>query len=108
LAEVREVLVIGECLDWKWESMEIVMPGLEGTDDSEEFPIIDVIVPFCRAKGLGEVRAGVPVTIGVSLEEDSAQSVLRDVGGDGEWSREVRHVENGFREEQRFQGMKAV
>ena len=28
-------------------SMEVVSPQLQGTDDSEEFPVIDVVVSFC-------------------------------------------------------------
>ena len=46
-------------------------PRLQGSDDSKEFLIIDVIVLFHRDEQLGEVGARVPFTIGVSLEEDS-------------------------------------
>jgi hypothetical protein len=50
----------------------------------------------------------VPITVGVGLEEDGARSVFRGVGGNGKWSREVGHVEDGFREEQRFQSIESV
>ena len=48
LAEVCQVLVIGEYLYQEGETMKVVLPGLQGLDDSKEFPIIDVIVSFCR------------------------------------------------------------
>ena len=45
-------------------------------NDSEEFAVIDVVVAFGRGKGLREVEAGVPITVGVGLEEDSARHVF--------------------------------
>jgi hypothetical protein len=76
LMEVHKVFVIGKHLDGKWGSMEIVTPGFKGSDDSEQFSVIDVIVPLSWAKGLREVGAGMPITVGVSLEEDGAQDVF--------------------------------
>ena len=53
-------------------------------DDCQEFSIIDVIVLFGREEGLGQVRAGVPITVGVNLEEDGAGSIPGCIGGNGE------------------------
>ena len=50
-------------------------------DDCQEFSVIDVIVSFGRGEGLGQVQAGVPITIGVSLEEDGTGSIPRCVSG---------------------------
>ena len=52
LAEIREVLVVGEDLYREGGPMEIVSPGLQGTNDSKKFAIIDVVIPFGRGKGL--------------------------------------------------------
>ena len=67
LTEVRQVLVVGEDLDGEWGSVEIMSPRLQGADDCEEFPVIDVIIAFSGDERLGKVGAGVPITIGVSL-----------------------------------------
>ena len=48
LAEVGEVLVIGENLYWEGRAMWVVTPRFQGMDDREEFSVIDVIVPFSR------------------------------------------------------------
>ena len=42
--EVGEVFVVGEDLDGEGGSMEVVSPRFQGTDDSEEFSVINVIV----------------------------------------------------------------
>ena len=47
-----------------------------------------------------------PVTIGVSLEEDGARCMFRGVRGNREGSGEVREVENGFGEKEAFEGVK--
>ena len=61
--EVGEVLVVSEDLDGKWGSVEVVPPGFQSSDDSEEFPVIDVVVMFYRREQLGEVGAGVPIAV---------------------------------------------
>ena len=35
--------------------MKVMPPGLEGTDDSEEFMIIDIVILFCWGKGLEKI-----------------------------------------------------
>ena len=96
LTEVRQVLVICEDLDGERGSMEIVSPGFQGADDGKELSVVDVVVSFGWDKRLGEVRAGVPFAVGVSLEENGARGILRGVGGDGEGFGEVREVEDGM------------
>ena len=46
-----------------------------------------------------------PITVGVGLEEDSAGHIFRRLGSNGERGGEVREVENGFREEEAFEGV---
>ena len=47
-----------------------------------------------------------PVTVGVGLEEDGAGRVFGCVGGDGEGGGEIGEVEDGFCEEEAFEGIK--
>ena len=70
--EVRQVFVIGEDLDGEGGTMEVMSPGFEGTDDSQEFSVVNIIVPFCWGEGLREVGTGMPFAIRVSLEKDGA------------------------------------
>jgi len=47
----------------------------------------------------------VPISVGVGLEEDGAGRELGGVGSDGEGGREIREVEDGFRQEKGFEGV---
>ena len=53
--EIGQVFVVGEDLHRERGAMEVVAPRLQGTNDGEEFAVIDVIVAFGRGKGLREV-----------------------------------------------------
>ena len=55
--------MISENLDGEGGTMEVMSPGFEGTDDCQEFSVIDIIVLFCWEEGLKEVRTGVPFAI---------------------------------------------
>ena len=48
LVEVGEVFVVCENLYRERRAVEVVMPGLQGTDDRKEFSVIDVVVSFSR------------------------------------------------------------
>ena len=50
LMEVCQVLVVSEALNGKWGTMKVMSLGLQGMDDCEELPVIDIIVLFCRNK----------------------------------------------------------
>jgi len=98
--------VVGKDLDWEWGAMEVVSPGFKGTDDGEEFVVIDIVVSFCLRERLGEVGTGVPISIGVHLEEDSTRCVFRGIGSDGEGGGEIGEVKDGFLQEKGFEGVK--
>ena len=53
LAKVSEVLVVCEDLDGGGGTEKIVAPGIQGSHDSKQLPVINVIVAFCWAKCLG-------------------------------------------------------
>ena len=99
LAEIREVLVISEDLNWKGGAMEVVSPRLQGMDDSEEFAVVDVIISFCRGERLGEVGAWVPVPIGIGLEKDGTRCVFRSIGSNGKGGGKIRKMEDRFGQE---------
>ena len=95
LMEVHQVLMICEDLDGEVGAMEVVPPRLQGVDDCEELSVVNVVVLFCWDEQLGEVEAGMPIAIGVSLEEDGARGILGGVSGDSKGFGEVREVEDG-------------
>ena len=70
LAEVGKIFVVGEDLHREGGTMEVVMPRLQGADNSEKFAIIDIVIPFGGGEGLQQVGAWVPIAVGVGLEED--------------------------------------
>ena len=52
LAEIGKVLVVSEDLHRKGGAMKIVAPGFQGTDNSKEFSVVDVVVPLSGGEGL--------------------------------------------------------
>ena len=76
LTEVHQILVVSEDLDRKEGAVKVVPLGFQYVDDYKELLVIDVVVSFSRDEQLGEVRAEVSVTIGVSLEEGSTRGIL--------------------------------
>ena len=53
LSEVSQVFVAHKDLDCGGGAEEVVAPGIEGSHNSKQLPIVDIIVAFCRAKRLG-------------------------------------------------------
>ena len=106
--EVCEILMVCEDLYRERGPVEVVSPRLQGTDDSKDFSIVDVIVSFCQGERLGDVGAGVPFTIQVSLEEDGAKGILAGIGGNGKGCSKVREAKDWFGQEQGFEGVKSV
>ena len=93
LMEIGQVFVVSEDLYWERGAMEVMTPRLQGVDDGKEFAVIDVVVAFSGGKGLQEVEARVPVTVGVGLEEDGTGCMFRCISGNGEGGGEIREVE---------------
>ena len=82
LPDVGEIFVVSKDLDQERGAMRVMLPRFQSMKDGKEFAIINVIVSFCRGERLGEVRARVPIAIGIGLEENGARCVLRGVSGD--------------------------
>ena len=84
--------MISENLDGKGGTMEVMSSCFEGMDNSQEFTVIDVIIPFCQREELRKVGAGIPFAVQVSLEEDSTRHIFRCIGGNSEGRGEVRYM----------------
>ena len=52
LSEIGEIFVVGEDLHRERGAMEVVPPRLQGTNDSEKFAVIDIVIPFSGGEGL--------------------------------------------------------
>ena len=52
LSEVSEVFVVREDLNGEGGAVEVVSPGLQGTNDRKEFSVIDVVVELSWGEGL--------------------------------------------------------
>ena len=76
--------MVGDDSDRMRGSLDVLFPFVQCEDDSKEFSIVDVIVPFSRNKRLREVGAGMGIAIEVILEEDSSSSEEGSVGHDRE------------------------
>ena len=104
--EVGEVFVVGKDLHREWGSVEVVSPGFQSPDNGEEFSVIDIVVSFGWGEQLRKVGAGMPVTIGVCLEEDGAGGIFGGVCYNGEGGGEVWKVKDWFQREEGFESVK--
>ena len=52
---------------WMFGSHEVMMPFLQGLDDSKEFPIVDIVISFCRGEGGRMIGTGMEISIGILL-----------------------------------------
>ncbi|KIK32050.1 hypothetical protein CY34DRAFT_102321, partial [Suillus luteus UH-Slu-Lm8-n1] len=92
--EVKKVLVICKNNDRMGVSFKIVAPCFQSTDNSEKFPIIDLIVTFGGIKRLGKIPARVIGSIFISLEKNCSSGYEGSIGGKGELARGIRVSED--------------
>ena len=52
LAEISKVLVVSEDLYGEGGAVEIVAPGFQGANNSEELPVINIVITFGGGEGL--------------------------------------------------------
>ena len=53
LAEVSQVFVVRKDLDRSGGTEKVVAPGIQGSHDSKQLPVVDVVVALRRAERLG-------------------------------------------------------
>ena len=54
---------------WVFSSGKAMLLLLQGLDDSEEFPIIDIVVLFCRREGGRMIGTQMEISVGILLHE---------------------------------------
>ena len=50
--------------------LEVMMPMVKGMDNSEDFSVVYIVVPFCRGEHLGKIHTGVEITVIILLHEN--------------------------------------
>jgi hypothetical protein len=61
--------MIGEYDNRVWVSFKVMTPFSERTDNSEQFPIEDLVVSFCWVQRLGQVTTWMILSIIIGLKE---------------------------------------
>ena len=59
--------MVHEDLDCGGGTEKVMVPGVQGSHDHKQFPVIDVVVVLCRAKCLGQISTRMPLAIGIFL-----------------------------------------
>ena len=81
---IGQVLVVGDDGDRVRCSLNILSPFRKGKDNSEEFAIVDVVIPFSREEGTRKVGTGVKISISICLKQNGACCEQRGVSHDRE------------------------
>ena len=93
LVEVCEIFMVGEEGYWVDHALEIVSPMIQGVDNSKEFPIINVIISFCRSEHLRKIGTGVKVSVIILLHEDSSTSQEGSISHNDEGTMDIWEAE---------------
>ena len=75
-------------------SLEVMTPVIECMYDCQEFMIVNVIVPFSGREGLGEIGAGMKVTITILLHEYPSAGKEGSICHDNEQLLDIREVQD--------------
>ena len=95
-------------LDCGGGAEKVMAPGIYGSHDGEQFPVIDVIVALSRAKCLGQISARMPLIVDVFLQKNSSRSMFGGISGNGERGREIWEVKDWLGGECSFQCCKGI
>ena len=93
LFEIPQILVIHDYDHWMCHSGEIMMPFFQGLDDGEEFPVVNVVVLFCRGEDGRMLGTGVEIPIGILLHEHPSSSGERGISHDKEEFGGIWHLD---------------
>ena len=85
LFEISQVLVIHYYGYWVFSTSKIVAPFLQGLDDSEKFPVINIIVSLGGREGGGVISTRMKVPVGILLHEYSSGGSEGRISHDKEW-----------------------
>lgn len=84
--------MIGEQGDGVTGALEVVTPVVQGVDNSKQFAIINVVVTFHGREGLGQVCAGMEISIIILLHEDTTASKEGHISHNNERAAHVGEV----------------
>ena len=93
--EEGEILMISEYNDGMRRPEQKMSPMGNGTNNSEQFAIIDLVITFCRVKGFWEIKAGMIISVVIFLEKNTPSGDKGSIGGNGELLLGVRIMEDG-------------
>ena len=72
--------MVGNDINRKGGTFQVMPPCLESLEDGEKFLVVDVVIQFCRSESAGMESNGVEFRIGSEDGKDSSKSVVRGVG----------------------------
>ena len=75
-AEIFQVLVVHNDVNWSCRPLEIVSPSFECFEDSEEFLVICVVVQLHSRETSGKEGDWVDLAIGICLREDCHNGIV--------------------------------
>ena len=99
LFEVSQIFMVSDYCYQVFGSSKIVLPLLQGLDNGEEFPIINVIVSLGRREGGGVISAGMEISIGVLLHEYPSRGSKGGIHHDKEGFGGIWHLDYWGRQE---------
>ena len=88
--------------------LQVLLPLSEGEDNSEKFPIIDVVVSLNQREGLGKISAGVKVSCCIGLHQNGSSGQEGGIGHEVNGARDIGDTEDRGGGEDCFQGIKGV
>ena len=83
--EILKIFVIGDNIHWGGRALQVVLPGFEGLENSEELLVMHVVVQL----GCGEcvrIEGDQPnLAIGTSDGQDTGNHIVQSIGFNGNW-----------------------
>jgi hypothetical protein len=87
---------------------KVMAPFGECSDNSEQFPVKDLVITFGRVQGLREVTTGVISTIVIGLKEYCSSSDEGSIRCNSKLMGGIRVLEDWLVEEAIFQGQEQI
>src|SRR5712672_952327 len=94
-SEVGEVIVVGPYFKGFRMTLEVMAESFEGTNDSKEYFVVDVVVEFGWLHGFGEESNRVPAVEKVRLFQNGTESEVTSIGDDAKRKGGIREGEDG-------------
>ena len=93
--EILKILVISNNIHWGGRALQVVSPGFEGLEDSEELLVMCVVVQLGRGHGARAEDDWLNLAIGTGDGQDTSDNIFRSVSFDGNWGARLIVSKNG-------------